>query len=82
MVAARKAIDDPNDEVQYGERVQYVIVRGEPGAKLSDRAISPEELLKHRSGTFHGPSPLPLLMCLGFIFVLLWGPGWFAVMTS
>ncbi|TFK41148.1 hypothetical protein BDQ12DRAFT_697053 [Crucibulum laeve] len=45
MVAARRIAIDPNYEPQYGERVPYVIVRGEPGTKLVERAIDPLELL-------------------------------------
>jgi DNA polymerase elongation subunit (family B) len=41
-------IQDANDEPQYGERVPYVITRGEPGMKLVDRAVAPEELLHNR----------------------------------
>ncbi|RPD62939.1 hypothetical protein L227DRAFT_584639 [Lentinus tigrinus ALCF2SS1-6] len=45
-VAARRMLQDPNDEPQYGERIPYVIVRGEPGSRLVDRAVSPHELFK------------------------------------
>lgn len=38
-------LEDPNDEAQYGERVPYIIVKGPPGARLVDRAVSPEEVL-------------------------------------
>ncbi|KAF8581637.1 hypothetical protein K439DRAFT_1635972 [Ramaria rubella] len=44
-VAARRLLQDANDEPQYGERVPYVISRGEPGMRLVDRAVSPEDLL-------------------------------------
>ncbi|KAG8688934.1 DNA polymerase zeta [Ceratobasidium sp. 423] len=47
-VAARKLALDPMSEPQYGERVPYVIIRGEPGSRLVDRAVPPEELLKDR----------------------------------
>lgn len=47
-VAARRMIEDPNDEPQYGDRVPYVITRGEPNTRLVDRAVTPEELLKDR----------------------------------
>ncbi|EJU02050.1 hypothetical protein DACRYDRAFT_107768 [Dacryopinax primogenitus] len=46
-VAAMKAVKDPQAEAQYGERVPYVIMRGE-GRRLVDRAISPEVLLRNR----------------------------------
>jgi len=44
-LAGRRVIEDPNDEPQYGERIPYVITRGEPGMKLVDRAVSPEEVV-------------------------------------
>ncbi|CAE6429817.1 unnamed protein product [Rhizoctonia solani] len=47
-VAARKLALDPMAEPHYGERVPYVIIRGEPGSRLVDRAVPPEELLKDR----------------------------------
>ncbi|TFY79148.1 hypothetical protein EWM64_g4861 [Hericium alpestre] len=47
-VAARRMTVDPNDEPQYGDRVPYVIIRGEPGTRLVDRAVAPEELLEDR----------------------------------
>ena len=48
LVAAKRTVTDPHDEAQYGERVMYVITRGDPKSRLVDRAISPEELLKNR----------------------------------
>ena len=41
-------LEDPNDEPQYGERIPYVIARGEPGSRLVDRAIAPHELFRDR----------------------------------
>ncbi len=41
-------LEDPNDEPQYGERIPYVVIRGEPGARLVDRAVSPHELFQDR----------------------------------
>lgn len=41
-------IEDPRAELQYGERVPYVIKAGAPGARLIDRAVSPEEMLKDK----------------------------------
>jgi hypothetical protein len=38
-------MQDPNDEPQYGERVPYVIIRGQPNSRLLDRAVAPLELL-------------------------------------
>ncbi|KAH9849760.1 hypothetical protein C2E23DRAFT_870439 [Lenzites betulinus] len=45
-VAARRMLEDPNDEPQYGERIPYVVVRGEPGSRLVDRATAPHELFR------------------------------------
>lgn len=47
VVAARRSLQDPRDEVQWGERVPYVIARGAQGARLVDKAISPLELLNN-----------------------------------
>lgn len=47
-VAARRMLVDQNDEPQYGERVPYVIVRGEPNSRLVDRAVAPQELFANR----------------------------------
>ncbi|KAI6133072.1 hypothetical protein EDD16DRAFT_1529837 [Pisolithus croceorrhizus] len=44
-VAARRMLQDPNDEPQYGERVPYIIARGSPHARLIERAVMPEEIL-------------------------------------
>ncbi|KAI0033173.1 hypothetical protein K488DRAFT_48291 [Vararia minispora EC-137] len=44
-VAARRMALDPKAEPQYGERVPYVVTRGEPNSRLVDRAVAPEELL-------------------------------------
>ena len=44
-------LEDPNDEPQYGERIPYVIIRGEPGSRLVDRAVAPRELF--RDGCVH-----------------------------
>ncbi|KAG2366540.1 hypothetical protein BDR07DRAFT_1395782 [Suillus spraguei] len=47
-VAARRMMEDENDEVQYGDRIPYVIIRGDPQMRLVDRAVSPEELLQNK----------------------------------
>lgn len=44
-VAARRMLGDPNDEPQYGERVPYIISRGDPHKRLVERAVTPEEFL-------------------------------------
>jgi DNA polymerase zeta len=41
-------MEDPNDEPQYGDRIPYVIIRGEPNARLVDRAVSPQDLVNNR----------------------------------
>ncbi|ETS03581.1 hypothetical protein M419DRAFT_34423 [Trichoderma reesei RUT C-30] len=47
MISARKMLQDSRAEPQYGERVPYVVVTGAPGARLIDRCVSPEELLRN-----------------------------------
>jgi len=44
VVAARRQLEDPNNEAQYGDRIPYVIARGAPHERLVDRAVAPEEL--------------------------------------
>jgi DNA polymerase zeta len=44
IVAARRQLEDPNNEAQYGDRIPYVIARGAPQERLVDRALAPEEL--------------------------------------
>ena len=44
VVAARRQLEDPNSEAQYGDRIPYVIARGAPQERLVDRALAPEEL--------------------------------------
>jgi DNA polymerase zeta len=48
LISARKMIEDPRAEPQYGERVPYVVVTGAPGARLIDRCVSPETLLRNK----------------------------------
>ncbi|KAG8909888.1 DNA polymerase zeta, partial [Tulasnella sp. 408] len=48
VVAARRVTKDPRAEAQYGDRVPYVIVRGEPKSRLVDRAFEPLDVLKDR----------------------------------
>ncbi|PYH98794.1 DNA polymerase zeta catalytic subunit [Aspergillus ellipticus CBS 707.79] len=45
LISAKKMMDDPRSEPQYGERVPYVVVTGAPGSRLVDRCVSPETLL-------------------------------------
>lgn len=48
VVAARRMVLDPNDEVQYGDRIPYVIARSATGARLVDRAMDPLEFMNNR----------------------------------
>jgi DNA polymerase zeta len=45
LISARKMLEDPRLEPQYGERIPYVVVTGGPGARLIDRCVAPEVLL-------------------------------------
>jgi DNA polymerase zeta len=45
LISARRMIEDPRLEPQYGERVPYVVVTGGPGARLIDRCVAPDVLL-------------------------------------
>lgn len=47
LISARKMLQDARAEPQYGERVPYVVITGAPGARLIDRCVSPEELLRN-----------------------------------
>ncbi|KAF2460555.1 hypothetical protein BDY21DRAFT_280750 [Lineolata rhizophorae] len=46
LIAARRMLEDPRTEPQYGERVPYIVVSGAPGARLIDRCVAPETLLE------------------------------------
>ena len=45
LISARRMVEDPRLEPQYGERVPYVVITGGPGARLIDRCVAPEVLL-------------------------------------
>eukprot|EP00854_Cymbomonas_tetramitiformis_P006039 gene6039-7257_t len=45
IVAGRAMAKDPRAAPQYGERVPYVVVCGEPGARLVDLVVDPHALL-------------------------------------
>lgn len=45
LISARRMLEDPRLEPQYGERVPYVVVTGAPGARLIDRCVAPDVLL-------------------------------------
>ncbi|XP_020108239.1 DNA polymerase zeta catalytic subunit isoform X3 [Ananas comosus] len=46
IVATKAMAIDPRAEPRYGERVPYVVIHGEPGARLIDMVVDPYELLK------------------------------------
>ena len=46
LVATRAMASDPRAEPRYGERVPYVVVYGEPGARLSDMVVPPRALVE------------------------------------
>lgn len=45
---------DPRAQPQYGERVPYVVVYGDPGARLTDQVVEPKELLKNKDLRLNG----------------------------
>ena len=45
LISARRMLEDPRLEPQYGERVPYVVITGGPGARLIDRCVAPDVLL-------------------------------------
>ncbi|KAF5313110.1 hypothetical protein D9619_003181 [Psilocybe cf. subviscida] len=49
VVAARRMIIDPHDEVQYNDRLPYVIVRSSTAVKLADRAMHPLDFMNDSS---------------------------------
>lgn len=46
LISTRRMLADPRQEPQYGERVPYVVITGAPNARLIDRCVPPETLLK------------------------------------
>jgi DNA polymerase zeta len=46
LVATKAMGRDPRAEPRYGERVSYVVVHGEPGARLIDMVVEPETLVE------------------------------------
>jgi DNA polymerase elongation subunit (family B) len=51
VVAARRQLEDPNNEAQYGDRIPYIIARGAPQERLVDRAVAPEEFYDRNNST-------------------------------
>eukprot|EP00798_Chlamydomonas_sp_ICE-L_P022552 gene22552-29677_t len=46
VVATRAKLADPRAEPLYGERVPYLVVYGEPGARLIDQCVPPKSLIE------------------------------------
>ncbi|GLC55953.1 hypothetical protein PLESTB_001048500, partial [Pleodorina starrii] len=46
VVATKAMAADPRAEPRYAERVPYVVVYGEPGARLVDLVVSPHQLVE------------------------------------
>lgn len=47
LISTKKMLQDARAEPQYGERVPYVVITGAPGARLIDRSVAPEDLLRN-----------------------------------
>lgn len=47
LISTKRMLEDPRAEPQYGERVPYVVITGAPGARLIDRCVAPDELLRN-----------------------------------
>lgn len=45
IVATKAMRTDPRAEPRYGERVPYIVIHGEPGARLVDMVVDPLDLL-------------------------------------
>ncbi|KAG0198603.1 DNA polymerase zeta [Mortierella sp. GBA30] len=54
IVSARRMELDPRSQPQHGERVPYVVVYGDPGARLTDQVVEPKELLKNKDLRLNG----------------------------
>ena len=55
IVAAKAMALDPRSEPKYAERIPYVVVHGEPGARLVDMVVSPQTLVECAKGLrLHG----------------------------
>ncbi|KAI8161396.1 DNA polymerase zeta catalytic subunit [Colletotrichum sp. SAR 10_70] len=46
LISTKRMLEDARAEPQYGERVPYVVITGAPGARLIDRCVAPDDLLK------------------------------------
>jgi DNA polymerase zeta len=47
LISTKRMLEDARAEPQYGERVPYVVITGAPGARLVDRCVAPEDLLRN-----------------------------------
>ena len=47
LISTKRMLEDPRAEPQYGERVPYVVITGAPGARLIDRCVAPDVLLRN-----------------------------------
>ena len=47
LISSKRMLEDPRAEPQYGERVPYVVITGAPGARLIDRCVAPDILLRN-----------------------------------
>ncbi|KAG0345473.1 DNA polymerase zeta [Podila humilis] len=54
IVSIRRMELDPRAQPQYGERVPYVVVYGDPGARLTDQVVEPKELLRNKDLRLNG----------------------------
>ncbi|KAG0245565.1 hypothetical protein B0O80DRAFT_502930 [Mortierella sp. GBAus27b] len=54
IVSARRMEEDHRAEPQYGERVPYVVVYGDPGARLTDQVVEPKELIRNKDLRLNG----------------------------
>ncbi|KAG0360374.1 DNA polymerase zeta [Gamsiella multidivaricata] len=54
VVSARRMELDPRSEPQHGERVPYVVVYGDLGARLTDQVVEPKQLLVNKNLRLNG----------------------------
>ena len=49
LISTKRMLADARTEPQYGERIPYVVISGAPSARLIDRCVAPEALLRDES---------------------------------
>ncbi|KAF9551467.1 DNA polymerase zeta [Mortierella hygrophila] len=54
VVSERRMELDPRSKPQYAERVPYVVVYGDPSARLTDQIVEPKELLRNKDLRLNG----------------------------